>query len=730
MRRRRKHSTFLLDGNRRVSTFTFDCAPSEGPEFLFSADPAQAETVEAESAEAAESKPKLPAVKMLAYSGGPVNVGFGMPVVIDLNGIENNATIPFLLDHNHTQIVGQGNEITINRSGVRVNGIITGQDEHSTKVVSHAKNGFQWGASVGMGITRPVEYVDAGETTQVNGRNIKGPVAVVRGSRLQEVSFVAVGADPRAGAKVAASAARNETMNFKQWLEARGLAEAELSEVSRKALLADFNASAADDDDDDGLEAVAAGGRTKRRTADNEDVLRPYKEERERCAKIRATAKRICDTNPNALSFVDRQLSLALEDPAVDPTSFELTLLRQMPVVALGGGIVQAEDKVEDEVIEAALCMRAGTQELEKFYPERTLEAARRQFRDGLGLQELLFMFANRAGYRSRSYRITSGNVKDLLRAAFGAPSQIQATGWSTNNIGNILGAVANKHAERSFLAVDRAWEKVCSIMSVNNFHTHTGVSLGGDLAYRKIPKGGDIQHGTLGETVYSIKAEMFGRMMGIPHEDLVNDDLSSLVKVPELLGRGGALALNRVFWTEWLENAGNFYSTGRLNLDTGADTAFSLSSLELAELLFLEQVDPDGHPFGISPKILVVPPALLNKARIAVGSNEVRTIMDDDESSGVGRYGTTNPYTGMFGLVSSPSLQNTAIGGNKTAWWLIADPMEAAVIEVAFLNGQRAPRVESADADFNTLGIQMRGTHAFGVAKKEYRAGVKMAGA
>jgi hypothetical protein len=38
-------------------------------------------------------------------------------------------------------------------------------------------------------------------------------------------------------------------------------------------------------------------------------------------------------------------------------------------------------------------------------------------------------------------------------------------------------------------------------------------------------------------------------------------------------------------------------------------------------------------------------------------------------------------------------------------------------------------PTVESADADFNTLGIQMRGYHDFGVAKQEPRGGVKMKG-
>jgi hypothetical protein len=48
----------------------------------------------------------------------------------------------------------------------------------------------------------------------------------------------------------------------------------------------------------------------------------------------------------------------------------------------------------------------------------------------------------------------------------------------------------------------------------------------------------------------------------------------------------------------------------------------------------------------------------------------------------------------------------------------------------VSFLNGQQSPTVESADADFNTLGIQFRGYHDFGVDKAEYVSGVKSKGA
>jgi hypothetical protein len=78
-----------------------------------------------------------------------------------------------------------------------------------------------------------------------------------------------------------------------------------------------------------------------------------------------------------------------------------------------------------------------------------------------------------------------------------------------------------------------------------------------------------------------------------------------------------------------------------------------------------------------------------------------------------------------------STYLSNSSYTGySTTAWYLLADPMDLPVIEIGFLNGRDMPVIDSTDADFDTLGIQMRGYHDFGVAKQEYRAGVRSKGA
>ena len=70
-----------------------------------------------------------------------------------------------------------------------------------------------------------------------------------------------------------------------------------------------------------------------------------------------------------------------------------------------------------------------------------------------------------------------------------------------------------------------------------------------------------------------------------------------------------------------------------------------------------------------------------------------------------------------------------TYTGSSGKAWYLLSDPNDLPVIEVALLNGQESPTIETAEADFNTLGVKMRGYHDFGVALQDPRGGVKAKG-
>jgi phage major head subunit gpT-like protein len=216
--------------------------------------------------------------------------------------------------------------------------------------------------------------------------------------------------------------------------------------------------------------------------------------------------------------------------------------------------------------------------------------------------------------------------------------------------------------------------------------------------------------------------------MLAITRQDIINDDLGALSAAPRRLGRGAATKLNDIFWTEFLggEVAG-FWSathtdvgnTGNSNLNSGAADA-TIAGLTATELLFLNQVDPQGLPLGVMPKIVLVPNAL--KAAMSALLHP-QSMMITGASATVSN---VNVFAGRFQLESSSYLANANYTGySAIEWYMLADPNELSTIEIAALNGKVEPTVETADADFNTLGIQMRAFGDVGVNLQEFRASV-----
>jgi len=226
-----------------------------------------------------------------------------------------------------------------------------------------------------------------------------------------------------------------------------------------------------------------------------------------------------------------------------------------------------------------------------------------------------------------------------------------------------------------------------------------------------------------VGETSYTNKADTYGLILTIDRRDVINDDLGAITTVPRKLGRGSGLKINDIFWSVFMNNAA-FFTAGNNNYLVGADTALGIDGLTKAEVAFLNQVDPDGKPIGIMPQVILVPTALSAMGTVLFKSLEIRDTTPNAKQP------IANPHAGKFRVEVSRYLSNNQYTGfSDRAWYLLADPTDLPVIEVAFLNGQESPTIETAEADFNVLGIQMRGYHDFGVALQEPRGGVKSKG-
>ena len=200
---------------------------------------------------------------------------------------------------------------------------------------------------------------------------------------------------------------------------------------------------------------------------------------------------------------------------------------------------------------------------------------------------------------------------------------------------------------------------------------------------------------------------------------------LVRLLKYPAAMGIGAADGLNDIFWALWLANTGDFFGNTNDNVVWGTD-GLAFATLGTTKAKFMAQTKPNGSPLGMRPEILLVPTELEDTAKSLMMSETLNETTTANKPKPV-----TNIYRGAFKVVSTPYLSNTAINANASAvaWYLLGNPQRVPCIDVAFLNGVDRPTVEQAEADFNTLGIQMRGYYDFGVALQDFRGGVMGAG-
>lgn len=397
-----------------------------------------------------------------------------------------------------------------------------------------------------------------------------------------------------------------------------------------------------------------------------------------------------------------------------DATRTELEVLRASRPKAPNGP--PADYGVTSEVLEAACFQSAKLEGIEKVCSEQAMDIAAKRFKGGLGLQELLFEAAIANGYTGRTFR----DSRRVLEAAFGRGIE---AGMTTIDVGGILSNVANKFLLEGFFSVERVWRSICAVRNVSDFKTVTSYRLIGKDQYEQVAPGGELKQGTLGEETYTNKADTYGLMLTIDRRDIINDDMGAITTVPRKLGRGSGLKINDVFWTAFMNNAA-FFSAGNKNFVSGADTALGIDGLTKGEVAFMDLVDSDGKPTGVMPAIMLVPTALS-----AMGTQLYKSVELRDTTANT-KFPVANPHQGKFRIEVSRYLSNALYTGNSAkAWYLLADPSDLPVIEMAFLNGQEAPTVETSDADFNMLGIRMRGYHDFGVNLQDPRGGVKSKG-
>ena len=585
-----------------------------------------------------------------AYNGGLMDVGWGMPVGIDLAGLKwrDDAAIPIMCLHKTytiDAICGQATKIAHNGKTLTIDADFMPVSEDAKKVHELAKAGFKFQASVGVSPS-DVLYVGKKESYNLNGAEVKGECYIVRAGTLHEVSIVPLGADGSTQTAIAAAANQGKegTMPEKKNTSVEANADTATMEAAQTA-------------------------------------------ERERVASVIAACKGHEDIMAQAVKegWTAEKAELAcLRAEKAEAEKAKIEAGRAPSVIDL-----RAAAPRDAKTVVAAACMGAAMPEAKV---EATCKGVDLDAAHDLGITRMSDIFAA-FGFDYRPGDIAG--MEKAIRAAF-----------SSADIPNVLSNVAHKFVLAGFGAVGDEWRRILRAVPVVDFKAVKGVRLVMGGLLKSLSKGGELQHVDLSDEARSVQAATKGSIVGITREDLINDDLGVLALIPERFGQMSGRTINKDVY-------GSLSTTGS---DYGANTsgALAVGTLATAYGLALAIKDDNGDPIGAIPNRILCSPSNYVTARNIYQSEFV-------VSGASGKTPANNEMRGLLEAITSPFLSGTK-------YWLFNDAFP--LVDVAFLNGNQAPVVETANAEFHQLGIEMRCYFDYGASAGELKAAVYSTGA
>ena len=427
--------------------------------------------------------------------------------------------------------------------------------------------------------------------------------------------------------------------------------------------------------------------------ADTATVEAAQKAERERVASVIAACKGHEDIMAQAVNegWTAEKAELAClkaEKAAAEKTK-ELAKIQAGRAEAPSIIDLKASAPKDAKTVVAAACMGAAMSD-DKV--EATCKGVDLDAAHDLAITRMSDIFAA-FGFVYRPGDISG--MEKALRAAF-----------SSADIPNVLSDVAHKFVLAGFGAVGDEWRQISRAVPVVDFKAVKGVRLVMGGLLKALSKGGELKHVDLSDEARSVQAATKGSIIGITREDLINDDLGVLALIPERFGQMAGRTINKDV----------FGALSTTASDYGANTsgALAVATLATAYGLALAIKDANGDPIGAIPNRILCSPSNFVTARNIYQSEFI-------VSGASGKTPASNEMRGLLEAITSPFLTGTK-------YWLFNSAFP--LVDVAFLNGNQAPVVETANADFHQLGIEMRCYYDYGASAGEFKAAVYSTGA
>lgn len=289
----------------------------------------------------------------------------------------------------------------------------------------------------------------------------------------------------------------------------------------------------------------------------------------------------------------------------------------------------------------------------------------------------------------------------------------------TTSDFPIILGDTVGRVLRDAYQAAPSGIRRLGRQTTARDFRAVNKIMLGEAPLLEKLNEHGEIKAGTMAEAREAYKVETWARKIGITRQVLVNDDLGAFSDLARRMGQAAAETEARILVTLLEAGSGNgptlsdgktlFHADHGNKAGTGA--AISDATLSAARLALRTQKGIEDRTIRVTPRNLLVPPALETTAEKWLASIAPATAAD------------VNPFSGALSLVVEPRLSSA------TRWYVTADPGEIDGLEFAYLSGAEGPQVESRSG-WDVDGVEIRVILDFGAGFIDHRGWFLNAGA
>ncbi len=286
----------------------------------------------------------------------------------------------------------------------------------------------------------------------------------------------------------------------------------------------------------------------------------------------------------------------------------------------------------------------------------------------------------------------------------------------TTSDFAGILANVVNKTLRKAYSEAPNSYEFMVNEVDVSDFKPISRVQLGDGPQLEKVPESGEIKRGSFGDSAETYQVQTFAKIIGVTRQVIVNDDMNALSRIPQAFGAAGRSLISDAVWGliingttgATMYDGTSLFTTQHGNIDTTAGGI--MAALPNMRTKMKNQMGTSGRYLNLQPKYLLV-----GTGRETEAEGVISPLIFAQQASNV------NTFARTLQIVAEPRLP---VG----AFYLVADPSQIDLIEIAYLQGQRGIYSEQR-MGFDVDGMEIKARLDFGVKALDWRGFVRNAG-